>query len=181
MSPGFCVCLLIHWKFCVCQILSAGIQRFLSERLVYQKNWGLFLGFIFSYFGLKAQNLHVHQKNYLFLIQMFPYFRFVLKIFTTHLTTTCIKCLFQMKNHLDWDGIVKRVDSIERINLKSFVRRAQTIFLVPNSFFLYLKPMSEKTKPKPITSYSDKPIALIRIVGCQPLPKNCKKLSELLT
>ena len=29
--------------------------------------------------------------------------------------------------------------------------------------------MSEKTKPKPITGYSDKPIAQIRTVGTQPV------------
>ena len=39
---------------------------------------------------------------------------------------------------------------------------------MPQSLIL-IKPMSENTKPKPITGYSYKPFALIRNVGPQPL------------
>ena len=68
----------------------------LSEKLV------ISFGFVLSNLGLKSQNLQVHPtKCYMLLSPMFPYFRFVLWIFTIHLTTRCIKCILHMKNHIE--------------------------------------------------------------------------------
>ena len=76
--------------------------------------------YFFFYLDLKSKNLRVNPKKIsYFFISMFPYFRFVLIIFTTQLTTKCIKCLFHMENQLDWAGIGKSVERILRINQKS--------------------------------------------------------------
>ena len=74
-----------------------------------------------------------------------------------------------MDNHIDLVVIVKSVERISRINQKTFTRRAYTFFSFLNPRFWYVKPTLEKTRPKLINSYSDKPIALIRNIGSQPL------------
>ena len=54
--------------------------------------------FVFSDLGLIFQNLQVYPKQIKMLFsQMCPYFKLVLRIFTTHITTKCIKCLFHME------------------------------------------------------------------------------------
>ena len=70
---------------------------------------------------------------------------------------------------------MKSVESIKRIYHKSenIYKKSMTIF-VPNPRFLYFKPMSEKTKPKPMNGDSDKPIDLIRNIGSQPFHGNFK-------
>ena len=52
--------------------------------------------------------------------------------------------------------------------MRKHLQEQHMYFVVHNQRFRYFKPISEKTKPKPIPRFSAKPIALIRNVGSQP-------------
>ena len=98
----------------------------LGANVSYQRNWVIqkpmiCFRFFFSELGLESEISRYTTKNqpYMLFCLMFPDFKLVLCIFTTHFTTKCITWLFHLENYIDSVDVVKSVESISRINRKS--------------------------------------------------------------